>query len=437
MLLFYKKAAEVKGKKPLKKELKMIKYGLCGKSLKHSYSEIIHNLMGNNEYQLINLTHEEFIDFMKAKDFKAVNVTIPYKTDALENCDIVAPEALKIGSVNTVVNKNGTLYGYNTDYFGFKYMLDKAGIDVSGKKALILGTGGTSLTARHVLTDFGASEVIIVSRSGEVNYENVYSHSDAELIVNTTPVGMYPNNGETLLDLGKFTNLKAAVDVIYNPLKTKFISDAEKLGVATVSGLSMLVAQAVMAHEYFFDMKFDDRTAFIENILAKCTAKVCNIVLVGMPGSGKTTVGKKLAQKTGMTFYDSDIYLEEKVGRKIPDIIENDGEESFRDMETECLTELTKISGCIIATGGGAVLREQNRYLIRQNGICFYIKRDIEKLSTKGRPLSQGGKERLYQLYEVRNPIYEDVSDYAVETHENTERCTDEIYDIIYGGNEK
>jgi len=244
-------------------------------------------------------------------------------------------------------------------------------------------------------------------------------------------------NGETLLDLTKFTSLKAAVDVIYNPLKTKFISDAEKLGVATVSGLSMLVAQAVMAHEYFFDMKFDNRTAFIEDILAKCTSKVCNIVLVGMPGSGKTTVGKKLAQKTGMTFYDSDIYLEEKVGRKIPDIIENDGEAAFRDMETECLAELTKISGCIIATGGGAVLREHNRYLIRQNGICFYIKRDIEKLSTKGRPLSQGGNERLYQLYEVRNPIYEEVSDYAVETHENTENCTDEIYDIIYGGLQK
>ncbi len=412
----------------------MTQYGLCGKSLKHSYSEIIHNILGNSEYQLINLTKEEFYDFMKARQFKAVNVTIPYKTDALELCDVVSDEAKKIGSVNTVVNKNGVLHGYNTDYFGFKYMLDKAGIDVSGKKALILGTGGTSLTARHVLSDFGARDVVIVSRTGEVNYENVNLHSDAEIIVNTTPVRMYPNNGETLLDLNKFPDLCAAVDVIYNPLKTKFISDAEALGVSSVSGLSMLVAQAVMAHELFFDTAFENKAQVIEETLAKCTAKVCNIVLVGMPGSGKTTIGQLLAQNTGMPFYDADVCLEEKSGRKIPDIISADGEDSFRDMETEVLSKLTKLSGCIIATGGGAVLREHNRYLLKQNSICIYIKRDTDKLATNSRPLSAGGANRLQELYDKRHPLYSAVADYCVETEENIPQCAENIYSFIFGG---
>ena len=413
----------------------MIKYGLCGKSLKHSYSEIIHNLLGNNEYQLINLTHEEFISFMHSKDFTAVNVTIPYKTDALENCDTVSDEAKKIGSVNTVINKNGILYGYNTDYFGFRYMLERAGISVSGKKALILGTGGTSLTARQVLNDLGASEIIIVSRSGDVNYDNVYIHNDAEIIVNTTPVGMYPNNGEALLDLTKFPKLCGAVDVIYNPLKTKFLSDAEKLGVPTANGLSMLAAQAVMAHELFFDKIIDNRTSVIEDVISKCTSKVCNIVLLGMPGSGKTTVGKILSEITRLPFFDADIFLEEKYGRKIPDIIENEGENTFRDMETSVLSELTKNPGCIIATGGGAVLREENRSLIKQNGICFYIKRDTDKLATAGRPLSKGGIEKLNELYTERNPVYESVSDYEISINENPKECAKHINNLIFGGN--
>lgn len=412
----------------------MIKYGLCGKSLKHSYSEIVHNSLGNNEYRLINLTHEEFITFMKKGDFKAVNVTIPYKTDALEICDVVSEEAQKIGSVNTVINNNGVLYGYNTDYFGFKYMLDRACINVSGKKALILGTGGTSLTARHVLKDCGASEIIIVSRSGKVNYDNIYEHCDAEIIVNTTPVGMYPGNGETLLDLSKFPKLSAAVDVIYNPLKTKFLSDAEKLNIATANGLSMLVAQAVMAHELFFNTEFDNRYAVIEDILKKCISKVCNIILIGMPGSGKTTIGKILAKKTGMPLYDTDIYLEEKYKRNSSDIMKKEGESFFRDLETEVLKELTKLSGCIISTGGGAVLREENRYLIKQNSICFYIMRDTEKLETSGRPLSSGGIEKLYELYNYRHTIYKSVSDYAVPTNENPVECAEKISNIIFGG---
>lgn len=415
----------------------MIKYGLLGKTLKHSYSEIIHRHLGNREYKLINLTKDEFDAFMRERSFNAVNVTIPYKTNALHACDVVSPEAEKIGSVNTVVNKNGVLYGYNTDYFGFKYMLEKAKITVSGKKALILGTGGTSLTARHVFADLGASEITIVSRSGEVNYENVYSCADTQIIVNTTPVGMFPDNGKSLLDLTKFPKLAAAADVIYNPLKTKFIYDAEKLGIPAVSGLSMLAAQAVKAHELFFGTEFADVSAVTEEVLEKCTAEISNTVIVGMPGSGKTTVGRLLAEMTGMKFYDADVYLEEKIGRKIPEIIENDGEEAFRRMETEALSDLTKLSGCIIATGGGAVLKEYNRFLIRQNGICIYLKREIGKLATDGRPLSKGGTEKLKALYEVRSPIYSDISDLEVFNDDTPEKCAQQIYDKLFGGIQK
>ena len=250
----------------------MSSYGLCGKTLKHSYSAIIHNLLGNTDYTLLNMTKDEFYAFMQKREFRGVNVTIPYKTDALAACDEVSPEAAQIGSVNTVIRRGGRLYGYNTDYFGFSYMLDSAGIDVSGKKALILGTGGTSLTARHVLADRKAARISLVSRTGALNYENVYEQNDAEIIVNTTPVGMFPNNGESVVDLRRFPKLCGAVDVIYNPLRTKFISDALALGIPAVSGLSMLVAQAVAAHELFFEKQFADRASVIEDVLKKCTA---------------------------------------------------------------------------------------------------------------------------------------------------------------------
>lgn len=406
-------------------------YGLCGSSLKHSYSEIIHNLLGNMQYKLINLTEEEFVCFMKEKKFGAVNVTIPYKILAATLCDYVSDDAKKIGCVNTVVNKNGMLYGYNTDCFGFRYMLERANINPSGKKVLVLGSGGTSLTARCVLEDMGAEEIINVSRTGPVNYENIYN-KQAQIIINTTPVGMYPNNSKSLINPEKFPLLEACADVIYNPLKTKFISDAEGLGVCCTNGLSMLVAQAVKAHELFFDKEFDDCYNVIDCVLTKLVSKVGNIVLVGMPGSGKTTVGKLLAEKTGMDFYDSDEYIEDRSGRKIPDIINSEGEAAFRKMETESLEDLTKLSGCIIATGGGVVLKEYNRFLLKQNGKCVYIKRDIEKLATTGRPLSQGGGEKLRKLYKERKCLYEGLADFSVELAENSKQCAEKIMNFIF-----
>lgn len=406
-------------------------YGLCGKSLKHSYSELIHNLLGNKDYSLMNFSESEFAEFLKNRNFNAVNVTIPYKTDAYKLVDILSEKAKHIGCVNTVVNRNGILYGYNTDCFGFEYMLKRAGINVYGKKVLILGSGATSYTAKTVLSDMGAAKIVNVSRGGDVNYDNVYNQNDAQVIVNTTPVGMFPENGKSLLDLDNFHKLEGCADVIYNPLKTKFISDAEKLGVKTANGLSMLVAQALAAHELFFERHLEDREQVIDKILKKLESKVSNIVLVGMPGSGKTTVGRLLSKKTGMPFYDTDEYLETKHERKIPDIINNDGEETFRKMESQVLEELTKLSGCILATGGGAVLAENNRYLLKQNGKCVYIKRDINKLATNGRPLSNGGLARLEDLFEKRNPIYEALSDVSVDLHENSKECAEKIIELL------
>lgn len=413
----------------------MSSYGLCGKTLKHSYSAIIHNLLGNTDYTLLNMTKDEFYAFMQKREFRGVNVTIPYKTDALAACDEVSPEAAKIGSVNTVIRRGGRLYGYNTDYFGFSYMLDSAGIDVSGKKALILGTGGTSLTARHVLADRKAARISLVSRTGALNYENVYEQNDAEIIVNTTPVGMFPNNGETVVDLRRFPKLCGAVDVIYNPLRTKFISDALALGIPAVSGLSMLVAQAVAAHELFFEKQFADRASVIEDVLKKCTARVCNLVLVGMPGCGKTTVGKKISERTGLPFYDADDVFTEHFGTTPAEVICNKGEAEFRGMETQILAELTKRSGCIIATGGGAVKRGENRTLMKQNGYVAYIERAIGKLATNGRPLSYGGTETLKKLFDERDALYKAVADKCFPTEEDPDRCAEKI--VQYFGFER
>lgn len=405
----------------------MSKYGLCGKTLKHSYSKTIHNILGNTDYALMNMSEEDFYAFMKDRNFNGVNVTIPYKTAALKCCDILSEEAKEIGCVNTVINKNGVLYGYNTDIFGFKYMLERANIVVKSKKAAILGSGGTSLTASKALHDLGAKQILTVSRNGVINYENIYEHKDIDIIVNTTPVGMYPNNSKTLLDLSRFKNLSGVVDVIYNPLKTRLIHEANELKIPTASGLSMLVAQAVKADELFFSKNSENTISLIEKTLDACIKKVSNIVLIGMPGSGKTTIGKILSKKTGMEFIDSDNEIEKLSGKKIPDIILNDGEVAFRALETNTLTELTKKSGCIIATGGGAVLSPYNRYLLKQNGVCIYIKRDLENLSTAGRPLSSGGTEKLKELFNVRNPIYSALSDFEVHTQENTENCAIQI----------
>ena len=402
-------------------------YGLIGEKLGHSYSCEIHEKIADYHYELREIPLEELADFFAKRDFKGINVTIPYKEAVMPLLDEISDTAKAVGAVNTVVNRVGRLYGYNTDYFGFSYMLDLAKIDVTGKKTLVLGTGGTSLTARHVLADRKAAALLIVSRTGTLNYQNVYDHTDAEIIVNTTPVGMFPNNGESPIDITGFPKLCGAVDVIYNPLRTAFISQALSLGIPAVSGLSMLVAQAVAAHEYFFDKPFANRTQVIEDILRQCTARVCNLVLVGMPGSGKTTVGKRIAALTGLPFYDADDVFAETFGKTPEQVINQDGEAVFRGMETDVLKELTKRSGCIIATGGGAVKKAENRVLLKQNGYVAYIERDVEKLATDGRPLSAGGAEHLKKLFAERDGLYRSVADRCFPIGENPGKCAEEI----------
>lgn len=406
----------------------MINYGLCGRTLRHSYSKIIHEYLGNNDYRLLSLEKDELYELFETKHFKALNVTIPYKQDALNLCDVVSDEAKEIGSVNTVVNKNGRLYGYNTDYFGFVYMLKRAGISLEGKKVVILGSGGTSLTSQAVCRGEGAREFVVVSRHGKVNYDNISEHADADVLINTTPVGMYPDNGRSPVDISLFKNLSGVVDVIYNPNKTALVLEAVKKNIPATTGLPMLVAQAVRAHEYFFDTKLSDSA--IEDVYYKCLMKTLNVVFVGMPGCGKTSVGKAYAKISGRTFLDTDVFVEQQ-GMPIPEIFEKYGEETFRDKETAAIKMLSSMSEKVIATGGGAVKRTQNVEMMKQNGIVVYLKRDLDKLSTDGRPLSQGGEEKIKQLYEERHTLYENAADVVIETHEDVDECAKRLYNMI------
>lgn len=409
----------------------MEKYGLCGERLGHSYSETIHNQLGNKEYKLLSMSREDFHLFMKQRHFCAVNVTIPYKKEALQLCDIVSDEAKEIGSVNTVVNKNGTLYGYNTDIFGFIYMLEQGGIDVCGKKVLVLGSGGTSLTAKAACKKLCAKEIITISRNGENNYENITRHSNAQVIINATPVGMFPSNGKSPVELSDFPQLEAVADVIYNPETTRLLYEAQKRGLSTAGGLSMLVYQAVVADKLFFDKKepIDEKT--VKNIIKNISSGMKNITLVGMPGCGKSTVGKILALKTSREFIDLDDYIEQKCGISPAEIIKKDGEEKFRKIETECLDEVSKLSSKVISCGGGAVISEYNRYLIKQNSNCVYIIRELSKLATNGRPLSSGGLKHIEELFEKRKGFYLDAAHISVELCENAELCAQKITDIL------
>ena len=406
----------------------MITYGLCGRTLRHSYSKIIHEYLGNSEYRLLSLEKDELYELFESKNFKALNVTIPYKQDALMLCDVVSDEAKAIGSVNTVVNKNGKLYGYNTDYSGFVYMLKRAGISLAGKKVVILGSGGTSLTARAVCRGECAKEFVVVSRHGKVNYDNISEHSDADILINTTPVGMYPDNGRSPVDINVFKNLSGVVDVIYNPNKTALVLEAVKRNIPATTGLPMLVAQAVRAHEYFFDTKLSDSA--IEEVYYKCLMKTLNVVFVGMPGCGKTSVGKAYAEITNRTFLDTDVFVEQQ-GMAIPEIFEKYGEDAFRDKETAAIKMLSSMSEKVIATGGGAVKRDGNVEMMKQNGVVVYLRRDLCKLSTDGRPLSQGGEERIKQLYEERHALYENAADIVIETHEDVDECAKRLYNMI------
>lgn len=384
--------------------------GLLGRKLGHSYSPQIHRQLGNYAYTLFEKEPQELEEFLKSGDFTGLNVTIPYKKDVIPFLDELSPVAKRLGAVNTIVRReDGSLIGHNTDYFGFRYLVNRSGLDVGGKKVLVLGSGGASNTAVAVLQALGAN-VVIISRSGENHYGNLTLHSDAAVIVNTTPVGMYPNTGVSPLDLGVFPRLEGVLDVVYNPAKPKILLDAESRGLVAMNGLGMLVAQAKQSAEWFTGCPIDDSK--ITEIHDSLRRQMENLILIGMPGCGKTTIGMLLAQRTGKKFVDADEALEQRVGRPITEIIPTEGESAFRQMETDTLAQLGKQSGLVIATGGGCVTQERNHPLLHQNGTILWLTRSIDKLPTDGRPLSQAGK--LSEMFEKRRALYERFADISV-----------------------
>ncbi len=380
----------------------MLPYGLLGEKLGHSFSPQIHARFGKYEYRLFEKPKESLDTFLRRSDFAGLNVTIPYKKTVLPYCTSLSALAERIGSVNTIKVCADGLHGYNTDYFGFCRMLTEAGISISGERCVILGAGGSSSMVRIALQDLGAREITVVSHS-ENTPERIASLADYEIVINTTPVGMYPNNGKAPVDLRQFKDLHGVADLIFNPLKTALLLQAEELKVPCTGGLVMLVAQAKQASEIFQDIKIDDRQ--IGSVTKEIRQQCENILLIGMPGSGKSEIGEKLAKKIGKTFLDTDQIIEERAGKSIPQIFDEDGENTFRHLETQVLAEATARSGYVIATGGGIIKRQENLPLLRQNGRVIFIERPTQLLARKNRPLSSSN-EAVEQLYKERLPLY-------------------------------
>lgn len=403
-------------------------YGLLGRKLSHSLSPEIHAFFGSYSYELFCREPEEIDDFFTDGSIEAFNVTIPYKVEAYKRCDVLSATAKEIGSVNTVVKKNGTVYGYNTDLYGFETMVSKAGASFKDKKVLILGSGGASRTVSVYCKRAGVREAVIISRSGENNYDNISLHSDADIIVNTTPVGMYPENGKAPVDLRIFRNIQFVFDLIYNPFRTKLLLDAEKLGIPGSNGLYMLIAQGMKSSGLFTGKEID--VSVIEKAYREIKKNMMNIVLIGMPGCGKSTAGRELSLLTGREFADTDSEIAASEGKTIPEIFSENGEEYFRDAESREISRLTKHTGLIIATGGGAVLREENRDSLRQNGIIIYLRRSIDELSGEGRPLSSS-REKIRRLYDERRGIYESLASYTVDVDEDVKITAERILKCV------
>lgn len=414
---------------------KNIRCGLIGERLSHSFSPQIHRHLSDYSYELFEMSESEVGEFLKSDRFDSTNVTIPYKKTVMPFLDEISDEAVRIGSVNTITRtETGGLRGDNTDYFGFSYMIRKSGIEIKGKKVLILGTGGASLTARTVSADMGAESITYVSRSGEVNYENVYEKcADAEVVINCTPVGMYPKNLVSPISLERLPRVEGVADMIYNPAKTKLLLDAERLNIKHINGLSMLVAQAKKACELFLGESIDDTE--IDRITSLIENETMNIILVGMPGCGKSTISSLIAEATGRGLVDTDALIVEAEGRSIPVIFANDGEDFFRLCEHKAAEEAGKLSGRVIATGGGIVTRDENLDALRQNGKIFFIERDLSLLSRDGRPLSQGAD--LSEMYKKRLPMYLKFSDFTVDNNGSVSDCANEIISIFQKESDK
>ena len=413
-----------------------MKYGCIGEHLPHSFSKEIHAEIAPYTYELKELTPEELPAFMAAKDFLGINVTIPYKQAVIPFLDHIDETAEAIGAVNTVVNRGGELWGYNTDLFGLTRLIRRAKLDLSGRKVLILGTGGTSRTAAYAAETLGAARILKVSRAakaGAVSYEEALSdHADAEIILNTTPCGMYPHPDARPLSLRSFGSLRGVADVIYNPLRTRFILEARALGLPSEGGLYMLVAQAVRASELFLDTVYPEDLT--DRVYSRILRRKENLVLIGMPGSGKTAVGHILAEKTGLPFCDSDQLIVEKAGKPITEIFRDSGEQVFRDLESEVIRDLSLHGGTVVSTGGGAVLRPENVTALKQNGRLFWLDRNPDALiPTDDRPLADTA-DKIKRLYAERQPIYKSAADEIIPVIGTPLQVAETILSSFYQG---
>lgn len=406
----------------------MLKCGLLGQKLGHSYSPAIHGMLADYDYQLFEREPEQLEDFLKNGPWDGINVTIPYKKAVLPYCAQLSETARRIGSVNTIVRRpDGSLYGDNTDAYGFESLIRKNGIDVRGRKALVLGSGGASVMAVAVLKLLGAESVTVISRGGEDNYDNLERHAGAQIIANTTPVGMYPNNGQAAVDLTCFPRCEGVLDVVYNPERTALLLQAEKLGIPRAGGLYMLVAQAKRSSELFTGQTIPDSE--IDRIEAVLSGQMKNIVLVGMPSSGKSTLAAALGEMLGRSVYEADALIAQEAGMDIPAIFAQYGEEHFRALETEILSRLGKLSGAILSTGGGCVTREENYDLLHQNGSIIWLQRSIDKLDKTGRPVSL--KSDLNELYQKREPMYRRFADAAVDNNGSVAATVEQVLEVL------
>lgn len=408
-----------------------MEYGLIGEKLGHSYSQMIHARLADYRYELKEVAPERLDAFIEARNFRGLNVTIPYKQAVMKHCAELSPEAMEVGSVNTlIVRPDGSLFGHNTDIDGFIYMLRRGEIDPAGAKTVILGSGGTSLTARAALTRLGAREIVTVSRKGPVDYAALYAeHADAEILVNATPVGMYPKNGASPVELDRLPKVRGVADVIYNPEKTALILAAQAKGIPAVSGLSMLVAQAREAAELFAGHAIP--AGRVEDIVSEIGAQTLNLILVGMPGCGKSTLGQAVAAALQREFVDCDAEIVRRAGKSIPGIFAQDGEGAFRALESGVLADVCRGHGLVISTGGGAVLRAENRDAMRQNGRVCLIRRALALLPRDGRPLS-ASEDAVARLWEARRAAYETAADFPVENDGTVEEAAEKIREGFY-----
>lgn len=399
----------------------MADYCLIGKRLDYSYSKVVHNKLGY-DYDLTEIAPEDLASFIRSGRYKAFNVTIPYKKAVIPFLDEISPEAKALGVVNLVLREGGRLKGYNMDIRGMEYALSRTGVSLKGKKVLILGSGNTSETAEYLCKENGAGEIVKISRGGENNYENVARHKDAAFMINTTPVGTFPGNEDSLVDLSLFPSLEGVQEVIYNPFKTRLALQAEDRGLPVATGLDMLVGQAAYSAEVFHGEL--PQKEEVDRIVREILSEDRNIVLIGMPACGKTTVGRALAAKLGRRFVDVDEEIVKRHG-DIPAIFAKEGEDVFRLYESEIVAEIAKEHRLVIATGGGAVLRERNRLNLRQNGLVVYLRRELSALSDEGRPLSKGG--RIEALYREREPIYLGMAEVVVDNDGSVEKTVNAI----------